>query len=234
MSVYVSSWVWEHSNATGNARLVLLAIADCADDSGANAWPSLQSIARKAKVSRRTAIRAISELVDMGELECTRGAGQRGAGGVTNRYRVTMVPAPTGDTVSPPSGDTDGTRDNLALVTNQTEVVTPQVKGGDTGGTRTSLTSLEPTTRRRPATPVPADFTVTDAMAEWAEAQGIQRWAIPLETEQFLDWHRSKDSRNRDWAATWRTWMRKAKGFRPEITRPDTATANLGPNTSVC
>lgn len=237
MSVAVSSWVWEHSQARGNARLVLLAIADCADDTGANAYPSLNTIADKAKVSRRTAIRAIEELVGMGELERHHGAGRRGQGGVSNGYRVTMVAVGTSDTVTPlepEKGCQDGTSDTLALVPSEREVVSTTTRSGVTGGTRTVLNRPNTETRRKPATPVPDDFTVTDRMREWAAAEGIQPWAIDAETEQFIDWHRAKDSRNRDWTATWRTWMRKAKGWRPEIMRRQSDGMDLGPNMDVC
>jgi hypothetical protein len=33
------TWVWQHSRADGNVRLVLLAIADSANDDGLDAWP---------------------------------------------------------------------------------------------------------------------------------------------------------------------------------------------------
>jgi hypothetical protein len=39
-------------------------------------------------------------------------------------------------------------------------------------------------------------------------------WKLP-ETDpqfaQFLDWHRARDQRRRDWTAAWRTWQRNAK-----------------------
>ncbi len=56
----------------------------------------------------------------------------------------------------------------------------------------------------------PADFTVTVEMCEWAEATlGLQASAVQFETEKFMD-HEFKDAK-KDWPATWRNWMRKAK-----------------------
>jgi hypothetical protein len=69
------SWVWDHSQAEGNARLVLLAIADNAGHDGRDAWPSQETLARKCRVSVRTVRRAIKELVDLGELEVQKYAG---------------------------------------------------------------------------------------------------------------------------------------------------------------
>jgi len=73
MSVKVMSAVWDSSRSTGNARLVLLAIADSADHDGTNAWPAVATIATKTRLSRRTVQRQIKELVALGELAVVAG-----------------------------------------------------------------------------------------------------------------------------------------------------------------
>lgn len=90
MSVRVMSWVFHHSRATGSDRLVLLAIADSANDHGSEAWPSIGRIAAKAGVDRRTVTRSLGRLIDMGELEKVRHGGLTARGGVSNSYRITM------------------------------------------------------------------------------------------------------------------------------------------------
>lgn len=72
MSIRVQNWVWEHSETTGNDRLVLLAIADEADDDGTNAYPSIERLASKVRVNRATILRSITRLEDLGELAVTR------------------------------------------------------------------------------------------------------------------------------------------------------------------
>lgn len=117
MSVRAISWVWEHSSASGNDRLVLLAIADSAEHDGSNAWPSVRTIARKCLLSERTVQRAIRALVASGELIVEE---QEGGGRFTasnrrpNRYALTGVAerhpkteeAPVGVT-GQPTGVTD-------------------------------------------------------------------------------------------------------------------------------
>lgn len=100
MSIGVMTWVWTHSQSRNGARLVLLAIADCASDDGGNAWPSIDTIRRKANLkSDRTVQAAIKELVDLGELKVKANAGP---GGV-NRYTVIMrTPVPTPARFAPP------------------------------------------------------------------------------------------------------------------------------------
>lgn len=88
MSVKVSAWVWEHSKTGGGDRLLLLAIADCADDDGDNAWPSVATLAHKTQTADRTVQRGIERLEAAGCLQVTRGAGRGG----THRYRVLMTP----------------------------------------------------------------------------------------------------------------------------------------------
>lgn len=88
MSVRVLSWVLDNSEAPGNDRLVLIAIADEADDDGANAYPSIDRIARRARVNKRTTMRALERLEASGELVVDRplvtGRGHH------NRYAVVM------------------------------------------------------------------------------------------------------------------------------------------------
>jgi hypothetical protein len=86
VSIAAMNWVWEHSPTSGNERLVLLAIADCADDSGGNAWPSVGKLASKARLDPRTVQRVIARLEGDGHLIVERGAGRRG----TNVYHVVI------------------------------------------------------------------------------------------------------------------------------------------------
>lgn len=94
MSVRAISWVWENSSASGNDRLVLLAIADSAEHDGSNAWPSVRTIAKKCLLSERTVQRAIRSLVSAGELIVEE---QEGGSRFTpgnrrpNRYALTGV-----------------------------------------------------------------------------------------------------------------------------------------------
>lgn len=67
MSIEATRAVWQHSQAVGSARLVILCIADHLNTDGI-AWPSITTIADETKVSERQVTRAIATLVDDGEL----------------------------------------------------------------------------------------------------------------------------------------------------------------------
>lgn len=88
MSLACMVWVLYHSAAEGNDRLVLLSIADEADDDGRNAFPGVERIADKARVHPSTAMRAVARLEATGELLVRRP--DRNGRGRHNRYVVCM------------------------------------------------------------------------------------------------------------------------------------------------
>jgi len=85
--------VWWNSPSSGNDRLVLLAIADEADDQGRNAFPSVRRLAEKANCHSATVLRSIIRLEKSGEIEVVRPKHQ--APGRGNKYRVNLLPVPS-------------------------------------------------------------------------------------------------------------------------------------------
>lgn len=109
---------------------------------------------------------------------------------------------------SPPPDQTDAERSLNSKVTDvqlptPTPTPTPEEKN-PSGSVAASKSPRKPTGSKR----VPADFTVLPDMEAWAtENAPLVDWR--RETEKFRDWE-FKTART-DWAATWRTWMRKAQ-----------------------
>lgn len=83
MSVRTMARVWEHSAHSGSNLLMLLAIADFADDDG-RAYPSVPTLARKCRMKTRNANKVLVALRASGELDIVHGKGPRG----TSVYRV--------------------------------------------------------------------------------------------------------------------------------------------------
>ncbi|KMS76978.1 DNA-binding protein [Streptomyces viridochromogenes] len=69
MSRDAREWAWEDSTSRGNARLVLLSIADRIPDEQCVAWASLSSLMRRTNASRNAVRGAIAALAKAGELE---------------------------------------------------------------------------------------------------------------------------------------------------------------------
>lgn len=91
MSLRVMSHVWANSKQKGAALLLLLAMADIADDQG-DCFPSADYLAKKARVEVRSIQRAVSKLVEAGELVVFDKCGTKGRNGQkTNLYRLVLT-----------------------------------------------------------------------------------------------------------------------------------------------
>jgi hypothetical protein len=90
------NWAWGQA-LTPTLKLVLMALADAADDQGV-CWPSVSTLARKCTVSTRTVQRALRTLVDQ-NLLIAEPRHRRDGSSTSNRYRLRMG---GGDNLSPP------------------------------------------------------------------------------------------------------------------------------------
>jgi hypothetical protein len=104
------TWVWTESDTVNGDLLMMLALADFADDDG-TCWPSYATLARKCRVTERTAIRTIDKLVAAGHVQKM----ETGGGHKSNRYRIIMSNTP----------DADVTPDNLSRDADVTPALTP-------------------------------------------------------------------------------------------------------------
>ena len=89
-------------------KLVLIKLADNANDNGI-CWPSYDHIADQCEISRRTAIRQVKELVDMGLIKVTYRDGEKGNS--TNVYKLNL----RGDKLTPPSDRMSPPSDPVSL-----------------------------------------------------------------------------------------------------------------------
>lgn len=211
MSIKCQSWVYEHSESTGNDRLILLAIADEANDDGTNAYPSVDLIAHKARVNKRTTLRCIERLEEAGELIVHRPE-VRGRGRF-NTYVVLM--GRNGDTLSPiPDSENEQEAQDVPKKGDR------KVRNGAQPyliGTRPTDPLTQTTARKSPST-FPAQFLVTTALKEWArkEAPNVD---LSLHTKAFALYWREGDGAGKkktNWDATWKNWMlRESARSRP-------------------
>lgn len=178
--------------------LVLLGLADNADEDGRASWPSVSTLAVRARCSSRTVQRHLSALKSAGVI-------REGDQTLVASFRQDRRPvvydlnltAVRGDNVSPRDPDnTGGSRgdshadrgDNGAVrgdshdargVSRDVHGVTPVTERGDSGVTQTVLEpSLEPTTRtggKPPDLPRPDVEKVCAALADAVERNGSRR-----------------------------------------------------------
>lgn len=216
MSIRVMSWVWEQSAAEGLDRLVLLAIADNADDRGGNAWPSVETLRLKAKVSERTVQRAIRRLVALGELQVESRAGMNRV----NIYCVVMTPRHT-DTPSEShpvtESPTPGVSETPGGVTEAEGGVTQSDSPRHTDTQSVLEPSLTPESPKsvvavRRGTRLPEGWRPTPDTISWT-IQHLDRESANREIEKFRNyWYAKpgKDATKLDWDRTWRNWVLNA------------------------
>lgn len=89
MSIEAMNWAWEQNLPPGS-KLVLMALADNADDQG-YCWPKIKTIAAKCCVSERTAQRTVKDLLDSGLLKVSARFNATG-GQISNGYTLEMYP----------------------------------------------------------------------------------------------------------------------------------------------
>ena len=95
MSVKIMARVWAHSQQKGGELLVMLALADFANDTG-ECWPSIPVLAQKARLSDRQTMRVLNTLQSSGELRRSRSNGGRNR---RSHYFITVTENPDKITV---------------------------------------------------------------------------------------------------------------------------------------
>lgn len=198
MSVEVIVLSLYHSKASATDKVVLLGIANHHGDGGA--WPSLETLARYANVSERQVSRSIKVLEDLGELRVDHNRGLNVGRNKTNRYWINLSCPP----------ECDGSMNHR--IDGKTHKA-PRVDISDADG-QTDMSGepvIEPV--KKPltkATKIIENFQVTDDMKSWATESKLTI-DLTSQTLQFVDYHTAKGTLMKDWAAAWRTWMRKAE-----------------------
>jgi hypothetical protein len=90
MSIKLMAQVWEVAEVSGSELLVLLALADFANDEGGSIYPAMKTIARKARLSIDQARRIVHKLIAAGVVELVEEGGWTGNRNRPNEYRIVL------------------------------------------------------------------------------------------------------------------------------------------------
>jgi hypothetical protein len=211
----IKSMTWAFSQPlSGNEKVVLLALADFADDDG-KCWPSMPLIAEKSYLSVRTVQRIVLSLSDQGYLFFERRESGNGRptsslyrlifdgdnlsplGKNRNKLEVTLL-SPYGDTVDTIHGDTVVTIYEPSI--EPSVEIPPKREGKNSIGSR-----------------IPENFIPNDVASKVAVDLNLSNPAFQSELDNFLDYWRSvpgAKGRKLDWQATFRVWLRKSVKFK--------------------
>ena len=247
MSIKWSGMVWHNSQQTGSGLLVLLAIADHANDDGI-CWPSVARLARMARVSERQCQRLISQLVNAGELSVERGGhGPKS----TTVYRIRILPVLAenkGDIAVSPltenKGDIQGIKGDIQrakgdIAMSPEPSIEPSIEAAEA---RASEPTPEPTPEpTAPAAAAKSETTRDAWIVEYENVWGMMV-ASPYIAEQITDWqsrvtlpawqHALRESARAN-ARNWRYLSRvlerlERDGYQePQATAPATTTIDI-------
>lgn len=220
MSIKVTSWALNDAPVEDPVLvLVLVAMAERANDDGTATYQSVSTIAHKARISVRTCHTRLRQLEEAGLIR--RGNQDFTAHLKANNRPVVYdlavhltrgaISAPLQDKA--PRGATSGSlgvqrvADNSSLDSSR-----------DSSGLFEAPQPVVKAKKNR--TTVPDKFSVTAEMKEWVLGNApTVAHEIDYQTRKFLDSARSNGRTYVDWPAAWRNWMRNAVEFKAQAAR---------------
>lgn len=211
MSVRTMAAVWAGSTHSGTELLMLLAIADFADDDG-RAYPAVPTLARKCRMSPRNVNHLLPRLTSSGELVIKAGQGPNR----TNLYHINLNAL---ERVKQPSGvkNSSGMKCASGVKNSSPEAgflkhLKPASDKPSENHQCIGARSARPGAADR-GSRLPADWTLPDDWRVWCEQN--RQDLNPQETaDAFRDyWFGTPGAKGRkaDWFATWRNWCRNQR-----------------------
>jgi DNA-binding MarR family transcriptional regulator len=216
MSARASGQVWKLSKHKGSELLVLLAIADNAKDDGRDAWPGISELSRKTRLTERNIQLILRKLELSGELTVEKNAGPHRA----NLYHLMLmgekITPSTPEKFSPSEGENFSGVKTFQGEIQCVEMVKSSVPDAEIPPTPPYKEELIKLTVNKPSSGTRATkpretlsaFQPTEKQTEEAIGYGVPSEQIAFQTEQWRDYHAEKGTAIKDFAASWRRWMR--------------------------
>ena len=234
MSFDVTKYVWKHSPHNGSELLMLLAIADHANDEGV-AWPSIPTLAERCRVGKRMAIYILQKLERAGSIAIEQGRGRgnssvytvnmekgaicctlstKGAMHCTNSEEKVQSVAPiTEEKVQSVAQKgamhctrilRDPTEQDLRALSIENSA--PQTSDEIPPAKQSDVPQEKPA-KARGSRFVPSTWIVTDELRKWASeaAPGVN---IDYQTSMFVDHEFAQPYTH--WDQAWKNWIRRA------------------------
>ncbi|MDP9356584.1 MAG: helix-turn-helix domain-containing protein [Chloroflexota bacterium] len=246
MSIRQTELVWSQDGLSQRERLMLLALADHADEDGGSIFPSVARLAWKTGYSERSVQRILRDLEGRGLLAVE--GDKKGGRHRTTRYRLTLdngpmkapFPSAKGDTTTSPFDPDEVTDDDNERVTGAVgKGDTTGQKGDTTGQKGDTALSPEPSVRtvsknrhgnrhssdagasaKPKRVPIPDSFPLTDVMRAEAIRLGVDPEYVDDAHETFIWYMQEKGATVPDPDEAWRSFMSREREFWPPQERP--------------
>jgi hypothetical protein len=232
MSIKVTSWALNDAPVEDPVLvLVLVAMAERANDDGTTTYQSVETIARKARISVRTCQRKLRELEDAGLI-------RRGNQDFTAHLKAGHRPVVYDLAVHLNRGANLAPHDVSGVPTahewgakSGTSGVPRLADESSFDSSRESsvhLFEVPPVVKakKKVSTGAPDNFHISNDMEVWvmSKVPALTR-TTESETAKFLSYHKAKGTKFVDWEAAWRNWMLKANEYVQRGVPPQVATA---------
>ena len=197
MSIKIMSYIWDHSPQKGTHLLMLLTIADHANDQG-EAWPSIKRLAHRCRVGERQAQYIIRDLEESGELVVDHAVGRNHTSLYTIKGAAEFTFSQKVQSAAPlPEKKVHSSAEKV-----QPSAPEPSLEPSEEPKTNPPL--IGSPRRGKPAKICPEDFQPSEKTREWAQA------TYPtLNLEGLLASMKNHVYRSpkRDWDLTFRNWI---------------------------
>ena len=243
MSRVANDWVWKQNIKPATHKLILLAMADRADEYHC-CYPSIARLERDTGLDRKTIQKGISNMIACGLLSDT---GKRV--GSTNKVRVLRMNIGEEQSQKRDDLQADNHPKNGNVPKNGNNPKNGTLNDPKNGTLNDPKNGMQNHPIESPNEPLPpsgvsARATAADAQPEFpdpppepsphakpkrkqplpddfAVTDAMRAWfaaqgfsfALQGEHERFCDYWRGRGEPMKDWAAVWRNWMRKAADF---------------------
>jgi hypothetical protein len=206
MSIRIMAAVLDHFPVGGNRKLALLCLADHANDSGTNCYPSIRKIAERVCCSDDQARRHIHALIDDGfvsvEPGTENGGGLRGSKhGKPRRYRINLDRLTPRTDASPRMDASPSMDDGRPLASSHDDPSHPCKPNHQEPSKKRESTPA------REAVPLPKGFWPADAKQVFWLERGLTNDQVSAATFKFISHHKARGTRFVDWTAAWEKWM---------------------------
>lgn len=232
MSIAALNWAWSQDCPTPTSKLVLLALADKANDEG-ECWPTMGHVAEMAGVSSRQVSTHLSRLEEAGLIRRRR---KRSLVGHLGRYtfRLNLTtgsrlpvdqekPASTRSALPVDQGKPASGGEGVSAGQSQEKSTSGSSQKDENhrkssvGSHRKPASGHKATTKKQPSRTalarkhrMPDGWQPNDQHRRFAADEGLD---LAREQAQFADYHAAKGSTFVDWDAAFRTWLRNAVQF---------------------
>lgn len=206
MSNGAISAVLDRSQSTGTARLILVILADYANEHGV-AWPSTVTLAQKANTTKRNVLKTLSKLEIEGEIVRV-GMGIRGV----IKYRISVVTGELQDTSEPE--DTSELQDTPTGVPQDTstgELQDTQPLTKPLLDPLVNISEKAENEKTRRGTKLNQSWKPSEQDRDYARGENWTEAEIDRERQNFVEHFTNGNGRKQsspNWSLRWQRWVR--------------------------